>query len=39
MRGLLTLEGAGHGVDRPDWETIVGAIVEHTAQPVVGPGG
>jgi pimeloyl-ACP methyl ester carboxylesterase len=28
---LLTLEGAGHGVDRADWETIVGAIIEHTA--------
>ena len=27
---LLTLEGAGHGVDRADWETIVRAIVEHT---------
>ena len=29
---LLTLEGAGHGVDRADWETIVRAILEHTAQ-------
>ena len=28
---LLTLRGAGHGVDRADWETIVRAIVEHTA--------
>jgi pimeloyl-ACP methyl ester carboxylesterase len=28
---LLTLEGAGHGVDRADWETIVRAILEHTA--------
>jgi pimeloyl-ACP methyl ester carboxylesterase len=27
---LLTLEGAGHGVDRADWETIVCAILEHT---------
>ena len=27
---LLTLEGAGHGVDRADWETIALAIVEHT---------
>jgi pimeloyl-ACP methyl ester carboxylesterase len=27
---LLTLEGAGHGVERADWETIVRAIVEHT---------
>ena len=30
---LLTLEGAGHGVYRDDWETIVPAIVEHS-----GPG-
>jgi pimeloyl-ACP methyl ester carboxylesterase len=30
---LLTLEDAGHGVDRADWETIVRAIVEHTAPP------
>jgi pimeloyl-ACP methyl ester carboxylesterase len=29
---LVTLEGAGHGVDRADWETIVRAIVEHTAR-------
>ncbi len=28
---LLLLEGAGHGVYRADWETIVGAILEHTA--------
>jgi pimeloyl-ACP methyl ester carboxylesterase len=27
---LLTLDGAGHGVDRADWETVVGAILEHT---------
>ena len=27
---LLPLENAGHGVYQPDWETIVGAIVEHT---------
>jgi pimeloyl-ACP methyl ester carboxylesterase len=27
---LLTLEGAGHGIDRADWEVIVHAIVEHT---------
>ena len=27
---LLQLEGAGHGVERADWETIVHAIVEHT---------
>ncbi len=30
---LLTLEGAGHGVDRADWETIVRAILGHTATP------
>jgi pimeloyl-ACP methyl ester carboxylesterase len=28
---LLTLAGAGHGVDRADWETIVRAVLEHTA--------
>jgi pimeloyl-ACP methyl ester carboxylesterase len=28
---LLTLERAGHGVDRADWETIVPAVVERTA--------
>src|SRR5947209_10344140 len=28
---LLTLEGAGHGVDRADWETTVRAVLEHTA--------
>jgi pimeloyl-ACP methyl ester carboxylesterase len=28
---LLTLAGAGHGVDRADWETIVRAIADHTA--------
>src|SRR4029434_4695379 len=27
---LLTLEQAGHGVDRRDWEIIVHAILEHT---------
>ena len=29
---LLALEGAGHGVDRADWETIAGAILAHTAE-------
>jgi pimeloyl-ACP methyl ester carboxylesterase len=29
---LLRLEGAGHGVDRADWETIAGAILAHTAR-------
>jgi pimeloyl-ACP methyl ester carboxylesterase len=28
---LLRLEGAGHGVDRADWEAIVRATLEHTA--------
>jgi pimeloyl-ACP methyl ester carboxylesterase len=28
---LLTLERAGHGLERADWETIASAIVEHTA--------
>jgi pimeloyl-ACP methyl ester carboxylesterase len=27
---LLTLEGAGHGVERADWETIAGAILAHS---------
>ena len=27
---LLTLEGAGHGVDRADWDTVIPAILEHT---------
>jgi pimeloyl-ACP methyl ester carboxylesterase len=27
---LLTLGGAGHGVDRADWATIVRAVLEHT---------
>jgi pimeloyl-ACP methyl ester carboxylesterase len=28
---LLPLEGAGHGIDRADWETITAAILDHTA--------
>jgi pimeloyl-ACP methyl ester carboxylesterase len=28
---LLPLEEAGHGIDRADWESIAGAILEHTA--------
>jgi pimeloyl-ACP methyl ester carboxylesterase len=28
---LLRLKDAGHGVERPDWETIVRAILDHTA--------
>jgi len=28
---LLTLDGAGHGVDRADWEAIVRAVHKHTA--------
>jgi pimeloyl-ACP methyl ester carboxylesterase len=27
---LLLLDGAGHGVDRADWETLARAILEHT---------
>jgi pimeloyl-ACP methyl ester carboxylesterase len=27
---LLTLEGAGHGVERADWEKITRAILAHT---------
>ena len=30
---LLALEGAGHGVDRADWEPIAQAILAHTAVP------
>jgi pimeloyl-ACP methyl ester carboxylesterase len=29
--GLVRLEEAGHGVERRDWETIVRAILDHTA--------
>lgn len=28
---LLLLAGAGHGVDHADWDTMVAAIIEHTA--------
>jgi pimeloyl-ACP methyl ester carboxylesterase len=28
---LLRLKDAGHGVERPDWETIVRVIIDHTA--------
>jgi pimeloyl-ACP methyl ester carboxylesterase len=28
---LLTLEGAGHGLDRADWEPVARAIIGHTA--------
>jgi pimeloyl-ACP methyl ester carboxylesterase len=27
---LLRLEGAGHGIDRADWDTLVRAILDHT---------
>ncbi len=30
---LLTLPGAGHGVDRADWTIIAAAVAEHTATP------
>jgi pimeloyl-ACP methyl ester carboxylesterase len=29
---LLPLRGAGHGIERPDWETIAGGIIEHTGR-------
>ena len=29
---LMPLEGAGHDVDRADWDPIVGAILEHTGE-------
>ena len=29
---LLRLDGAGHGIERADWETIAGAIVDHTSE-------
>jgi pimeloyl-ACP methyl ester carboxylesterase len=29
---LLALDGAGHGVERDDWETIASAVLEHTAR-------
>jgi pimeloyl-ACP methyl ester carboxylesterase len=28
---LMRLEGAGHGIERADWETVVEAILDHTA--------
>lgn len=28
---LLVLEGAGHGLERADWETVAAAIADHTA--------
>jgi pimeloyl-ACP methyl ester carboxylesterase len=30
---LLILPGAGHGVEAPDWETVVDAILRHTSTP------
>ena len=30
---LLSLQGAGHGVDRRDWDTIVPAILDETGSP------
>jgi pimeloyl-ACP methyl ester carboxylesterase len=29
---LLTLEGTGHEVHRDDWDTIIEAILSHTAE-------
>ena len=31
MHGSMTLEGAGHGVQRADWEPVARAILQHTA--------
>jgi pimeloyl-ACP methyl ester carboxylesterase len=36
---LLMLPGAGHGVDRADWEIIARAILEHTATSTRAKGG
>ena len=33
---LLALSGAGHGVDRADWEIVARAILEHTAASMEG---
>ena len=33
---LLPIEGAGHGVDRADWPTLVPAILRHTAAVLAG---
>lgn len=33
---LMVLEEAGHGVEGADWETIVGAILEHSAADAAG---
>jgi pimeloyl-ACP methyl ester carboxylesterase len=30
---LLALEGAGHGIDPADWDTVIRAIVNHTSPP------
>ena len=30
---LVTLEGAGHGIDRADWDAVARAILEHTRRP------
>jgi pimeloyl-ACP methyl ester carboxylesterase len=27
---LLSLDGAGHGVERTDWETVARAVLGHT---------
>jgi pimeloyl-ACP methyl ester carboxylesterase len=27
---FLPLDGAGHGIERADWDTLVPAILEHT---------
>lgn len=35
--GLLPLQGAGHGLDRADWDRVTQAILEHTRPPGGGP--
>jgi pimeloyl-ACP methyl ester carboxylesterase len=35
---LLTLEGAGHGIEPADWDTIARAILEHTTRTDAGAG-
>jgi pimeloyl-ACP methyl ester carboxylesterase len=36
---MVTLEGAGHGVDRADWDTIVRAILAHAGDAGLEPAG
>ncbi len=34
---LQLLDGAGHGIDRADWDTVIPAILEHADWPSTGP--